>query len=167
MLRWRTTADHFHTVIIGGPILFSQSMICVIHSDLNSRKTDRVFSPLPRPLWMRLFFAYCVFIFDLQDGGFDPNRDPNAEKAGGCRRTQWMPHRSKSTQKRRKALQHNAFRRSSYLHTQEVTGSSPAVSTKKFLISQEIRNFFVCVLENCACWDDHRLTLIAAAAQES
>ena len=27
-------------------------------------------------------------------------------------------------------------------HTQEVTGSSPAVSTKKFLISQEIRNFF-------------------------
>ena len=28
------------------------------------------------------------------------------------------------------------------LHTQEVTGSSPAVSTKKFLISQEIRNFF-------------------------
>ena len=45
-------------------------------------------------------------------------------------------------QKRRKAFQHNAFRRSSYLHTQEVTGSSPAVSTKKFLISQEIRNFF-------------------------
>ena len=28
------------------------------------------------------------------------------------------------------------------LHTQEVTGSSPAVSTKKFLISNEIRNFF-------------------------
>ena len=28
------------------------------------------------------------------------------------------------------------------IHTQEVTGSSPAVSTKKFLISQEIRNFF-------------------------
>ena len=28
------------------------------------------------------------------------------------------------------------------LHTQEVTGSSPAVSTKKFLISCEIRNFF-------------------------
>ena len=28
------------------------------------------------------------------------------------------------------------------LHTQEVTGSSPAVSTKKFLISDEIRNFF-------------------------
>ncbi|WP_298735005.1 hypothetical protein, partial [uncultured Subdoligranulum sp.] len=27
------------------------------------------------------------------------------------------------------------------LHTQEVTGSSPVVSTKKFLISQEIRNF--------------------------
>ena len=30
----------------------------------------------------------------------------------------------------------------SNLHTQEVTGSSPAVSTKKFLISYEIRNFF-------------------------
>ena len=29
------------------------------------------------------------------------------------------------------------------LHTQEVTGSSPAVSTKKFLISHEIRNFFL------------------------
>jgi len=29
-----------------------------------------------------------------------------------------------------------------YLHTQEVTGSSPVVSTKKFLISLEIRNFF-------------------------
>ena len=28
------------------------------------------------------------------------------------------------------------------LHTQEVTGSSPVVSTKKFLISYEIRNFF-------------------------
>ena len=30
----------------------------------------------------------------------------------------------------------------SIFHTQEVTGSSPAVSTKKFLISYEIRNFF-------------------------
>ena len=64
------------------------------------------------------------------------------KKAGGYRRTQRIAHRAESTQKRRKALQHNAFRRSSYLHTQEVTGSSPAVSTKKFLISQEIRNFF-------------------------
>ena len=34
------------------------------------------------------------------------------------------------------------------LHTQEVTGSSPAVSTKKFLISQEIRNFFLFMLSN-------------------
>ena len=33
------------------------------------------------------------------------------------------------------------------LHTQEVTGSSPAVSTKKFLISQEIRNFFCLCLQ--------------------
>ena len=46
------------------------------------------------------------------------------------RRTQWIAHRAESTQKRRKTLRHNAFRRSSYLHTQEVTGSSPAVSTK-------------------------------------
>ena len=36
----------------------------------------------------------------------------------------------------------NAFRRSSYLHTQEVTGSSPAVSTKQHLISYEIRCCF-------------------------
>ena len=34
------------------------------------------------------------------------------------------------------------------LHTQEVTGSSPAVSTKKFLISQEIRNFFLFMFSN-------------------
>ena len=34
------------------------------------------------------------------------------------------------------------------LHTQEVTGSSPAVSTKKFLISQEIRNFFLFMPSN-------------------
>ena len=34
------------------------------------------------------------------------------------------------------------------LHTQEVTGSSPAVSTKKFLISQEIRNFFLFMSSN-------------------
>ena len=48
-----------------------------------------------------------------------------------------MPHRAESMQTRRKALQHNAFRRSSYLHTQEVTGSSPAVST-----TYENPNFF-------------------------
>ena len=34
-----------------------------------------------------------------------------------------------------------SFQPSTHLHTQEVTGSSPVVSTKKFLISQEIRNF--------------------------
>ena len=64
------------------------------------------------------------------------------KKAGGYRRTQWIAHRAESMQKRRKALQHNAFRRSSYLHTQEVTGSSPAVSTKQHLISYEIRCCF-------------------------
>ena len=52
------------------------------------------------------------------------------KKAGGYRRTQWIAHRAESTQKRRKALRSNALRRASYLHTQEVTGSSPAVSTK-------------------------------------
>ena len=35
------------------------------------------------------------------------------------------------------------------LHTQEVTGSSPVVSTKKFLISQEIRNFSFYFFEIC------------------
>jgi len=35
-----------------------------------------------------------------------------------------------------------------YVHTQEVTGSSPVVSTKKFLISQEIRNFSLLLNEN-------------------
>ena len=64
------------------------------------------------------------------------------KRPGSIGRTQWIAHRAESTQKRWKALRHNAFQRSSYLHTQEVTGSSPAVSTKKFLISQEIRNFF-------------------------
>ena len=64
------------------------------------------------------------------------------KRPGSIGRTQWMPHRAESTQKGRKALRHNAFRRSLYLHTQEVTGSSPAVSTKQFLISHEIRNFF-------------------------
>ena len=54
---------------------------------------------------------------------------------------------SRKYEKGWKALNTNAFRLSSYLHTQEVTGSSPAVSTKKFLISQEIRNFFCLCLQ--------------------
>ena len=53
------------------------------------------------------------------------------KRPGSIGRTQWTLHRAESAQKRREALQHNAFRRSSYLHTQEVTGSSPAVSTTK------------------------------------
>ena len=53
------------------------------------------------------------------------------KRPGSIGRTQWIAHRAESTQKRRKALRHNAFRRSSYLHTQEVTGSSPAVSTTR------------------------------------
>ena len=35
------------------------------------------------------------------------------------------------------------------VHTQKVTGSSPVVSTKKFLISQEIRNFSLLLLDFC------------------
>ena len=74
-------------------------------------------------------FAYSSPIFaPLQ--GLTQTVTQTRKKAGGYRRTQWIAHRAESTQKRRKALWHNAFRRSSYLHTQEVTGSSPAVSTK-------------------------------------
>ena len=45
------------------------------------------------------------------------------------------------SQKVRKGRDNPFFPHLTYLHTQEVTGSSPVVSTKKFLISQEIRNF--------------------------
>ena len=89
----------------------------------------------------RLFFNYSVVI-SAPSQGLTQTVTQMRKRPGSIGRTQWMPHRAESTQKGRKALRHNAFRRSSYLHTQEVTGSSPAVSTKKFLISQEIRNFF-------------------------
>ena len=36
----------------------------------------------------------------------------------------------------------------SNLHTHEATGSSPVVSTRKFLISQEIRNFSLYFVSN-------------------
>ena len=45
------------------------------------------------------------------------------------------------SQKGRKGRDSPFFPHPTHLHTQEVTGSSPVVSTKKFLISQEIRNF--------------------------
>ena len=89
----------------------------------------------------RLFFDYSAVI-SAPSQGLTQTVTQTRIKAGGCRRTQWIAHRAESTQKRRKALRHNAFRRSSYLYTQEVTGSSPAVSTKEFLISLEIRNSF-------------------------
>ena len=95
----------------------------------------------------RLFFNYSVVI-SAPSHGLTQTVTQTRIKAGGYRRTQWIAHRSESTRKRRKALRRNAFRRSSYLHTQEVTGSSPAVSTKKFLISQEIRNFFAFMSSN-------------------
>ncbi len=88
----------------------------------------------------RLFFNYSVVI-SAPSRGLTQTVTQTRKRPGRMGWTQWIAHRAESTQKRRKALRHNAFRRSSYLHTQEVTGSSPVVSTKKFLISQEIRNF--------------------------
>ena len=90
----------------------------------------------------RLFFNYSVVI-SAPSQGLTQTVTQMRKRPGSIGRTQWTFHRAESTQKGRKALRHNAFRRSSYLHTQEVTGSSPAVSTKKFLISHEIRNFFM------------------------
>ena len=90
----------------------------------------------------RLFFGYSVVISALLQG-LTQTVTQTRKRAGGYRRTQWMPHRAESMQKRRKALRHNAFRRSSYLHTQEVTGSSPAVSTKKVQGSQRSLDFFI------------------------
>ena len=45
------------------------------------------------------------------------------------------------SQKGQKGRDSPFFPPPTHLHTQEVTGLSPIVSTKKFLISQEIRNF--------------------------
>ena len=53
------------------------------------------------------------------------------------------------SQKCRKGRDSLFFPALMYLHTQEVTGSSPVVSTKKFLISQEIRNFSFYLYEIC------------------
>ena len=89
----------------------------------------------------RLFFNYSVVI-SVPSRGLTQAVTQTREKAGGYRRTQWIAHRAESTQKRRKALRHNAFRRSSYLHTQEVTGSSPAVSTNpEIIVRQWFRDF--------------------------
>ena len=95
----------------------------------------------------RLFFDYSVVI-SAPSQGLTQTVTQTRKKAGGYRRTQWIARRAESAQKGRKALDTNAFRPSSYLHTQEVTGSSPAVSTKKFLISAEIRNFFAFMFSN-------------------
>ena len=89
----------------------------------------------------RLFFNYSVVI-SAPSRGLTQTVTQTRKRPGRMGWTQWIAHRAESTQKRRKALRHNAFRRSSYLHTQEVTGSSPAVSTKKFSVSQETGNFF-------------------------
>ena len=95
----------------------------------------------------RLFFNYSVVI-SAPSQGLTQTVTQMRKRPGSIGRTQWTFHRAESTQKGRKALRHSAFRRSSYLHTQEVTGSSPAVSAKKFLISAEIRNFFAFMFSN-------------------
>ena len=79
---------------------------------------------------VRLFFNYSVVI-SASSQGLPQTVTQTRKKAGGYRRTQWIARRAESAQKGRKALDTNAFRPSSYLHTQEVTGSSPAVSTKR------------------------------------
>ena len=79
----------------------------------------------------RLFFGYSVVI-SAPSRGLTQTVTQTRKRPGSIGRTQWITHRAESTQKRRKALVSNAFRRSSYLITQEVTGSSPAVSTNKY-----------------------------------
>ena len=95
---------------------------------------------------VKVLFNYSVVI-SAPSQGMTQTVTQTRKRLESIRRTQWIARRAESTQKRRKALRHNAFRRSSYLHTQEVTGSSPAVSTKKFSVSQEIGNFFVYALK--------------------
>ena len=95
---------------------------------------------------VKVLFDYSVVIFE-PPYGLTQTVTQTRKRPGSTEWRQWIAHRAESTQKRRKALRHNAFRRSSYLHTQEVTGSSPAVSTKEFLISSEIRNSFCLCLQ--------------------
>ena len=95
---------------------------------------------------VKVLFDYSVVIFE-PPYSLTQTVTQTRKRLESIRRTQWIAHRAESTQKRRKALDSNAFRPSSYLHTQEVTGSSPAVSTKEFLISCEIRNFFCLCLQ--------------------
>ena len=61
--------------------------------------------------------------------------------AGSRQRNQRSGQQIILSQKGRKGQDSSFSPPLTYLHTQEVTGSSPVVSTKKFLISQEIRNF--------------------------
>ena len=76
----------------------------------------------------RLFFGYSVVI-SAPSRGLTQTVTQTRKRLGNIGRTQWIAHRAESAQKGRKALDTNTFRPSSYLHTQEVTGSSPAVST--------------------------------------
>ena len=63
--------------------------------------------------------------------------------AGSRQRNQRSGQQIILSQKGRKGRDSPFFPPPTYLHTQEVTGSSPVVSTKKFLISSEIRNFSI------------------------
>ena len=92
----------------------------------------------------RLFFNYSVVI-SAPSRGLTQTVTQTRKRPGRMGWTQWIAHRAESTQKRRKALRHNAFRRSSYLHTQEFTGSSPAVSTTKNLGITMVPRFFLCL----------------------
>ena len=61
--------------------------------------------------------------------------------AGSRQRNQRSGQQIILSQQGRKGQDSSFFPPSTHLHTQEVTGSSPVVSTRKFLISCEIRNF--------------------------
>ena len=63
--------------------------------------------------------------------------------AGSRQRKQRSGQQIILSQKGRKERAIPSFPPPTYPHTQEVTGSSPVVSTKKFLISSEIRNFSI------------------------
>ena len=68
--------------------------------------------------------------------------------AGSRQRKQRSGQQMILSQKVRKGRDSPFFPHPTYLHTQAVTGSSPAASTKKFLISQDIRNFSLFSIEN-------------------
>ena len=143
MLRWRTTADHLHTVIIWGQMLCSQSMICVVYILASIlEKLIAFFRRCPNRFGCAYSLLIAYSFLTRETAALTQTVTQTRKETNSSRRRQWTPHRAERPQKCRKTLYLSAFRHPSNLHTQEVTGSSPAVSTKKFLISPEIRNFF-------------------------